>query len=148
MITPGMFSSKTIECETPQWLFDALNKEFSFTLDVCANEQNAKCARFFTQHDDGLSQEWRGTCWMNPPYGRMIGKWIKKAYESSLLGSTVVCLVPARTDTAWWQDYILDESGSMHASEIRFLRGRLKFGGQKGSAPFPSAIVIYRGKQK
>ncbi len=86
---------------------------------------------------DGLALTWLGTCWMNPPYGRKIGQWVRKAYESSLLGATVVCLLPARTDTAWWHDYVVK-------GEIRFLRGRLKFGGQKNSAPFPSAVVVYR----
>jgi len=80
---------------------------------------------------------WDGVCWMNPPYGRTIGKWMRKAYESSLTGSTVVCLVPARTDTAWWHDYAIK-------GEVRFLRGRLKFGGSANSAPFPNAVVIFR----
>jgi len=138
MITSGLFTSQTDEWETPQWLFDKLNKEFNFSVDVCADQENAKCNKYFDKTTDGLTQEWTGICWMNPPYGRQIGKWIKKAYESSLRGATVVCLLPARTDTSWWHDYCMK-------GEIRFLRGRLKFGDSKNSAPFPSAIVIFRG---
>ena len=127
------FSSKTDMWSTPQDLFDSLNTEHGFTLDVCATPDNAKCERFFTKDDDGLSQPWDGVCWMNPPYGRKIGKWMKKACEC---GATVVCLVPARTDTAWWHDYAMK-------GRITFLRGRLKFGGHKNSAPFPSAVVVF-----
>lgn len=127
------FSSATDMWETPQDLFNDLDKEFGFTLDVCAAPENAKCKRFFSSQQDGLSREWDGVCWMNPPYGRVIGKWMRKAYESA---STVVCLVPARTDTAWWHDYAMK-------GKIRFLRGRLKFGGYKNNAPFPSAIVVF-----
>jgi phage N-6-adenine-methyltransferase len=131
------FSSATDLWATPQQTFDRLNEEFGFETDVCALPSNAKCARFYTPEQNGLSQEWRGVCWMNPPYGRAIGKWMCKAYESALTGATVVCLVPARTDTAWWHDYAAK-------GEVRFLRGRLKFGGAKNSAPFPSAIVVFR----
>lgn len=134
------FSSQTDEWETPQWLFDELNKEFNFKLDVCALPYNAKCEYYFTPETDGLSQFWYpygGSCWMNPPYGREIGKWIEKAYQTAQQGHTVVCLVPARTDTKWWHEYCMK-------GEIRFLRGRLKFGNSKNSAPFPSAIVIFR----
>lgn len=130
------FSSETDLWYTPQDFYDALNAEFGFTLDVCATDENAKCERYFTEQTDGLSQEWTGVCWMNPPYGRVIGNWMKKAYEASLQGATVVCLVPARTDTKWWHDYA--SRGS-----IRFVKGRLKFGGQSNSAPFPSAVVIF-----
>lgn len=132
------FSSETDLWETPQATFDALNMEFGgFTLDVCAIQSNAKCIRFFSPEQNGLEQGWNGTCWMNPPYGRGIGAWVKKAYESSLLGATVVCLLPARTDTAWWHDYC-------QLGEVRFIRGRLKFGGHKNNAPFPSAVVIFK----
>lgn len=130
-------SSATDLWATPQDFFDKLNAEFGFTLDVCASPENAKCERYFTKADDGLAQEWTGVCWMNPPYGREIGHWMRKALESSATGATVVCLVPARTDTAWWHDC------AMHG-EIRFIRGRLKFGGHKNSAPFPCAVVIFR----
>jgi len=131
------FSSATPEWSTPQDFFDSLNEEFGpFDVDVCASEWNAKCPRYFTQETDGLSQNWIGKVWMNPPYGRTIGQWMKKAYESSLLGACVVCLVPARTDTAWWHDFATKGT-------IRFIRGRLKFGGHENSAPFPSAVVIF-----
>lgn len=129
------FSSKTDLWSTPQDFFDELNKEFGFTLDVCATHDNAKCQTYYTIDQDGLAQEWEGVCWMNPPYGREIGKWMEKAYESSLNGATVVCLVPARTDTKWWHEYVMK-------GDIRFLRGRLKFGNSKNSAPFPSAVVV------
>lgn len=138
MINTGLFTSKTDLWSTPQDVFDKLNAEFNFTTDVCALPENAKCLHYFTPDQDGLAQRWQGVCWMNPPYGREITKWMKKAYESSLSGATVVCLVPARTDTAWFWDYAMK-------GEIRFIRGRLKFGGNKNSAPFPSAIVIFRG---
>lgn len=130
------FSSKTDNWETPQDLFDKVNEEYHFTLDVCASPDNAKCRNYFTQEQDGLAQEWKGTCWMNPPYGRQIKHWVKKAYETSLKGHTVVCLLPSRTDTAWWHDYCMK-------GDITFIRGRLKFGGAKNSAPFPSAIVVF-----
>ena len=132
-----MFSSKSDEWETPKWLFDALHIEFGFDLDVCATKDNAKCSRYFTKAQDGLSQTWAGTCWMNPPYGRQIGKWAEKAYQSGRGGATVVCLLPARTDTKWWQEWCM-------RGEIFFLKGRLKFGGAKQGAPFPSAIVVFR----
>ena len=131
------FSSATPEWSTPQDFFDSLNEEFGpFDVDVCASEWNAKCPRYFTQETNGLSQDWTGKVWMNPPYGRTIGQWMKKAYESSLSGARVVCLVPARTDTAWWHDFATKGT-------IRFIRGRLKFGGHENSAPFPSAVVIF-----
>lgn len=141
-IVPPMnvhFSSATDLWATPQDVFDELNREFGFVLDVCASPENTKCPRYFTREGNGLLQEWRGACWMNPPYGREIGDWIRKAYLSSREGATVVCLIPARTDTAWWHEYVA------HSSEIRFLRGRLKFGGADNSAPFPSAVVIFKG---
>lgn len=130
------YSSATDLWSTPQDLYDQLRREFSFELDVCATADNAKCVRYFTSEDDGLSQEWNGVCWMNPPYGDAIKDWVRKAYESSTHGATVVCLVPARVDTGWWWDYC-------RFGEIRFLRGRLKFGGGANSAPFPSAVVIF-----
>jgi phage N-6-adenine-methyltransferase len=135
--TDLMFSSKSDSWETPQSLFNELNQEFHFTLDVCATNENTKCNIWFTPWLDGLDQDWKGTCWMNPPYGREIGNWVKKAYESSLRGATVVCLLPSRTDTKWWHDYCMK-------GEIRFIKGRLKFSGCKNAAPFPSAIVIFR----
>ena len=130
------FSSKTDLWSTPQEFFDELNKEFNFTLDVCANQDNAKCDRYFEQADNGLIQNWDNeVVWMNPPYGREIGKWVGKASQAR--GGVVVCLLPARTDTRWFHDFILGKA------EIRFIKGRLKFGGQKNSAPFPSMIAVY-----
>ena len=137
-INAGLMSSASDLWETPQDFFDRLNEEFHFERDVCALPSNAKCSEYFTPEQDGLLQKWTGTCWMNPPYGRQIGAWVKKAYEESRGGVTVVCLLPARTDTAWWHEYAM-------RGEIRFVRGRLTFGGSKNSAPFPSAVVIFRG---
>jgi phage N-6-adenine-methyltransferase len=134
------FSSATDLWATPQDFFDKQNAIHGFTLDVCATASNAKCARYFTEADDGLAQPWHGVCWMNPPYGRTIGLWMRKAYESSLTGATVVCLVPSRTDTRWWHDYAMK-------GQIEFIRGRLKFGNAKNSAPFPSALVIFNKAQ-
>lgn len=135
------YSSKTNEWATPQYLFDELDRDFNFTLDPCATEENAKCDKYFTNEEDGLIQDWSNdVVFMNPPYGRDIKHWIKKAYESHLQGATVVCLIPARTDTTYWHDYIFNK-----ATDIRFLRGRVKFGDSKNSAPFPSAIVVYKG---
>ena len=133
------FSSKTDLWATPQSFFDSYNEKYKFTLDVCADDTNHKCENYFTKELDGLKQKWNGICWMNPPYGREIIKWMKKAYESSLEGTTVVCLVPSRTDTKWWHEYAMK-------GEIEFIKGRLKFGNSKNSAPFPSAIVIFKGK--
>lgn len=131
------FSSKTNLWATPQKFFDKYNAIYTFTLDVCATDDNAKCSTYFTEEINGLTQSWGGVCWMNPPYGREIGVWMKKAYESSLQGATVVCLVPSRTDTKWWHDYAMK-------GEIEFIKGRLKFGDAKNSAPFPSAVVIFK----
>lgn len=136
-LNTGVFTSSTDDWATPQDLFDRLNAQHGFTLDVCANAANAKCSRYFTVEQDGLAQDWTGTCWMNPPYGREIAKWIRKAYESSKAGATVVCLVPARTCSAWWHDYAAK-------GEVTFLRGRVKFGGAKWNAPFPSAVIVFR----
>lgn len=131
------FSSASDEWPTPQDFFDKCNAEFGpLDLDVCATAENAKCPRYFTKADDGLAQVWSGRVWMNPPYGREIGAWMAKAWRSSQAGALVVCLVPARTDTAWWHDYAAKGA-------VRFIRGRLKFGGHKNSAPSPSALVVF-----
>lgn len=132
-----VFRSNHQEWETPQRFFDALNEEFGFTLDSCATAENAKCERFLTLNDDALSQSWDGVVFCNPPYGYRIGKWVRKAFEESLRGATVVGLIPAKTETAWWHDYV------MRAAEIRLIRGRLRFSGSLINAPFPSAIVIW-----
>jgi len=130
------FMSKKSDWETPQELFAQLNESFHFTLDVCATPNNKKCNNFFSPEVDGLTKDWTGVCWMNPPYGREIGKWIKKAYEESLKGAILVCLLPARTDTSWWHDYVM-------RGKVYFIRGRLKFSGHRNSAPFPSAVVVF-----
>ena len=132
------YSSETNEWATPQNVFDVLNDEFNFMLDPCATKENAKTEKFFTIEDDGLSQEWTETTFMNPPYGREIKKWVKKAYEESLKGTVVVCLIPARTDTSYWHEYIFEK-----ACEIRFVKGRIKFGDSEQGAPFPSAVVVF-----
>tara|TARA_R100001082_G_scaffold111052_1_gene93075 strand:+ start:349 stop:783 length:435 start_codon:yes stop_codon:yes gene_type:complete len=138
-----MFSSKTDMWATPQDVFDKLNEEFNFNTDVCASSTNAKCSHYYTEQDNGLLQDWKGICFMNPPYGRTIGQWVSKAYKESIKGATIVCLLPSRTDTRWWHDNIIDND-----AEVRFIKGRLKFGGHNNSAPFPSAIVIFRGVQE
>lgn len=149
-VNAGLFTSTTDEWPTPQEFFDAISAEFEFTLDVCASAANAKCDRYFTKADDGLAQKWDGVAWMNPPYGRQIGKWIAKAQQESESGATVVCLIPARTDTRYWHDYV------MKADEVRFIKGRLHFtfdyhedrkasGESKAhNAPFPSVLVVFR----
>ena len=140
MNTAVMFSNKTDEWSTPRDFFDELNKEFNFTLDPCATPENAKCEKYYTKEDDGLKQDWSGeTVFCNPPYGRAIKDWVKKCYEESKKpNTTVVMLIPARTDTSYFHDYIYHK-----AKEIRFIRGRLKFGNAKNSAPFPSMVVIF-----
>lgn len=139
-MTSVHFLSLTNEWATPNEVYLALHREFNFTLDPCSTHENAKCAQHLTINEDGLSRTWgSNTVFMNPPYGREIYLWMKKAHESSLNGATVVCLVPARTDTKWWHEFAMK-------GEIRFLKGRLKFGGGKTNAPFPSAVVIFRAQ--
>lgn len=143
MLNKSLFSSDSGEWETPQTLIDQLRQEFNFTLDVCATGQNFKANGYFTKSTDGLAHSWRkydrgGVCWMNPPYGRGVGEWVFKAFTESLQGCVVVCLLPARTDTQWFQDWVLGKA------ELRFIRGRLKFEGAASSAPFPSILAIYR----
>ena len=134
------FSSKSNEWTTPIDFYNQLNKEFNFTLDPCCTKDNAKCKKFYTKDDDGLSKDWSNEIvFMNPPYGKEIKHWIKKAYDESLKGGLIVCLIPARTDTAYWHDYCMK-------GIIRFIRGRLKFS-EKNSAPFPSAVVIFGDKK-
>lgn len=136
-----MFSSKTDEWATPQEIFDQLNQEFHFNLDPCADSYNHKCERYFTKQEDGLKQDWGGyRVFCNPPYGRMLKDWVEKCYrEGCKDGTLVVLLIPARTDTTYFHDFIL------HRAEVRFIRGRLKFGDSKTGAPFPSMVVIFRG---
>lgn len=136
-----LFSSASEEWETPQDLFNKLNNEFNFTVDVASSELNYKCKKHYTQKEDGLVQNWDNEIvWCNPPYGRKISEWVKKASESKAI---IVMLLPARTDTKWFHDYIYNKQNI----EIRFIKGRLKFGNSKNSAPFPSMIVIFKNKE-
>ena len=143
MINKGMMSSNTDQWATPQWFFDEVAKEFDFMLDVCADSTNHKCLNYFDKEKNGLEQNWAehiefgSAGWMNPPYGREIGKWCERA---ATCGRTIVGLLPARTDTKYFHKWIY------HRAEIRFIKGRLKFGDAKNSAPFPSMLVIWRQK--
>lgn len=140
-----LFSSDKMDWETPQEFFDKYDQQYGFTLDVCALKKTSKCKRYFNPIDNGLKQDWsKDICWMNPPYGRSISQWVKKAYEESQRGATVVCLLPARTDTKWWWDYCMK-------GKIEFIKGRIKFKGKNkqgktvnNSATFPSAIIIFK----
>lgn len=143
MINQGLYSSNSAEWATPQDFFNRLNEEFHFTLDPCSTDENAKCEKHYTKQEDGLKQDWSGeTVFCNPPYGKEIGMWCQKCYEHSLRGGVAVMLVPARTDTAWFHDWVYGKA------EIRFIRGRLHFNGSKGNAPFPSMVAIYRPQKK
>ncbi|MGJ5281808.1 DNA N-6-adenine-methyltransferase [Acinetobacter baumannii] len=133
----GLAEERTDVWATPQDFFEKLDRVFNFDLDVCALPENAKCERYFTPEIDGLKQEWTGTCWMNPPYGKEIIDWVAKAAETASKGHTVVALVPVRTDARWFQDYWLGR-------EIHFIRGRLNFGGSKTNAPFGCCVVVFR----
>lgn len=136
----ALFSSATEEWATPQNFFDALDAEFHFTLDPCSTDENAKCAKHYTREQDGLAQDWTGeTVFCNPPYGREMSKWIAKCAEHGAEGGTAVMLIPARTDTKAFHKYIWG------MAEIRFIKGRLKFGGSRNSAPFPSMVVVFKG---
>jgi len=140
-----MLSSEDMDWETPQDFFDKLNEEFRFTLDPCATKKTAKCKKFYTKKDDGLSKDWkREIVFCNPPYGRAIKDWVFKcSVEGKKEKTIVVMLIPARTDTKYFHDYIY----KWHNVEIRFIKGRLKFGGKQkgsGSAPFPSMLVIFK----
>ena len=138
-----MYSSATVEWETPQDFFDRLDAEFHFTLDPCSTHENAKCKKHFTREDDGLAQDWTGeTVYCNPPYGREMPRWIAKCADHASRGGIAVMLIPARTDTKAFHDYIY------HKAEIRFIRGRLKFGGAKNSAPFPSMVCVFRPENR
>lgn len=136
----GLYSSDRQDWATPQAFFDLVNNEFAFTLDAAASDENAKCLHYFTEDDDALSLEWAGTVWCNPPYGRAISKWVEKGFTEAQGGATVAMLIPARTDTTYWHDYV------MRAAEVRLIRGRLVFGTGEAiaNAPFPSALIIFR----
>lgn len=142
MTLDALFSSKKMDWETPQDFFDEIDNEFHFTLDACANGTNHKCDKYFSESDDGLKQNWGGqTVWCNPPYGREIGNWVQKcSQESKQENTTVVMLIPARTDTKYFHEYIYNKQNV----EIRFIKGRLRFVGAAESAPFPSMVVVFR----
>jgi site-specific DNA-methyltransferase (adenine-specific) len=144
MITKGMLTSNRDSWETPQKLFDELNKEFNFTIDAAADAENHKCERYYTREESGLEKSWKGErVFLNPPYGRELPKLVKKAADEAKDKSTIiVMLIPARTDTQWFHDYIYKKA------EIRFIKGRLKFGDGKKDAPFPSMVVIFRRGKK
>ena len=140
MLNSGMFTSDTSEWATPQDFFDKLNAEFHFTLDPCATPENAKCGKFYTKEQNGLAQDWTGeTVFCNPPYGKEISAWVEKCYKHSLSGECAVMLIPSRTDTRWFHEWVYGKA------ELRFVKGRLRFNDSKGSAPFPSLVVVYRG---
>ena len=138
----AMVSSKTNEWSTPQDFFNFLDEEFNFDIDVAATKKNKKCSIYFDINNDGLSKSWNklsfSACWMNPPYGGHTGAWIKKAYEESKTGATTVCLIVSSTDRSYWHDFIFP-----YAKQIRFTRGRLRFGNVKSTAPFAYAVVIF-----
>jgi site-specific DNA-methyltransferase (adenine-specific) len=138
-----MFSSQSNEWSTPQDFYDKLNQEFKFTLDPCATSNNHKCKKYYTSADNGLKQSWVDeTVFCNPPYGRELKKWVEKCYREHIEnGITIAMLIPSRTDTSYFHDFIYNKS------EIRFVRGRLKFGGSKNSAPFPSMVVIFKARR-
>lgn len=148
MVDKALFSSDSAEWETPQELFDMLNAEFNFDVDVCAEANNTKCKNYFDFLDDGLLSDWSEfeACWCNPPYGKEIGLWIEKAVKESANDTVVVMLLPARTDTKYFHNYIWDHEKhqTRPGVELRFIKGRLKFGGAANSAPFPSMVVIFR----
>jgi len=139
-INNGMMSTNSNEWGTPQAFFNMLDYEFNFTLDAAATVSNTKCKRFYTEEDNALYKPWTGVVWCNPLYGRIIGKFVEKAYEEAQKGATVVMLIPSRTDTKYWHDYV------MRAKRIMFIKGRLYFSdenGRSGPAPFPSAIIVF-----
>ena len=146
VISKALYSSRSEEWATPQAFFDKLDAEFHFDCDMAATAENAKCAAFVTKEIDALSprNNWRDfgrVLWCNPPYGRGIGEWFACARGAAARGCTVVMLAHARTDTRWWHEHVQGI-----ASEVRFVKGRLRFGNGKQSAPFPSAVIVYRPK--
>jgi site-specific DNA-methyltransferase (adenine-specific) len=138
-IHKSLYSSRSEEWPTPPSFFRALNKEFHFTLDPCATPDNAKCPTYFVRQDDGLAQDWgRHTVFCNPPYGKTMRDWARKCYEASQHGALVVLLAHSRTDTRWFHDWVYGKA------DIRFVKGRLKFGDGTQSAPFPSLVAVFR----
>lgn len=146
-LSSALFSSEDMTWATPKPLFDALNEEFRFTVDVAAADDTAKCSRYWTKENDSLSKSWADeVCWMNPPYGSEIRAFMVKARDEARdNGATVVCLVPARTDARWFQETVFGFGpGSFCASEVRFIAGRIAFGDARFPAPFPSCLIIFR----
>ena len=135
----ALFSTGSTDWETPQDFFENLDQVFDFDIDVCATAANTKCEKYFSREDNGLLKEWTGTVWCNPPYGRDVEKWVKKGHDSHLKGTTVVMLLPARTDTNWMHKWVFG------SAIVIFLKGRLKFGKSLNSAPFPSMLAIWGG---
>ena len=139
MITKGLMSSNTDEWATPKLFFQELDNKYHFTLDPCATKENHKCDKYYTKEDNGLEKSWGGEIvYVNPPYGREISKWVEKAYMENKKGAFIVMLLPARTDTRWFHNYIYKKH------EIEFIKGRIKFNDGKQAAPFPSMLVIMR----
>jgi site-specific DNA-methyltransferase (adenine-specific) len=146
MKTEVLLSSKKMDWATPQDFFDRLNAEFRFTLDPCADDFNHKCEKYYTEAQDGLKQDWSDErVFCNPPYGKDVPKWVKKCFDETHTGDCelAVMLLHARTDTRWFHDYIYHK-----ADEVRFVKGRLKFGGQTTNAPFPSMVVVFWGRRE
>lgn len=142
-ISQALYTSRTDEWPTPRAFFDLLNREFHFTLDPCASDRNATCKLYFSKAEDGLKQDWgRHRVFCNPPYGRDMREWARKCFEASHKGASVVLLAHARTDTRWFHDWVYGR-----ASELRFLKGRLKFGDGPQSAPFPSLVAVFRPRR-
>jgi len=142
-ISQTLFSSRSEEWPTPNSFFEVLDEEFAFTLDPCATPHNTKCRRYFTKRQNGLTQDWgRHRVFCNPPYGKTMGDWAHKCFEASQRGALVVLLAHARTDTRWFHDWVYGK-----ADEIRFVRGRLKFGDGIWSAPFPSLVAVFQPRR-
>lgn len=142
-IDTNSFKSKSVEYSTPLEIVEPLKKEFNLKLDVCATQDNKKCEEFYTKEDNALIQDWYkfGNCWMNPPWSRELKKWVEKAYQESQKGATIVCLLPVRSNTIWWHKLIINTN-----TEVRFLKGEIKFNGMDRGLWLPCAIVIFHGK--
>ena len=138
-MTSGMTATGNIVASTPKEFFEKLSSIFNFTLDVCALPENAKCKDYYTPDDDGLSNPWRGGVWCNPPYGREISTWVKKGYEESRkdYNNFVLMLLPARTDTKWWWDWVQGKA------QLFIVKGRIRFNEGSAGAPFPSVLALY-----
>lgn len=140
-IDNNSFKSKSVEYETPTEIVEPLIEEFNIVLDVCATRENAQCAYFITKYQDAFTKDWseHGNCWMNPPWGRGMKKWVERAREESRKGIVVVCLLPVRSNTIWWHKNIIDTK-----AEVRFLKGEIKFNKMERGLWLPCAIVIFR----